>query len=66
MNTAKLDRVALEAMLGSLRPKLHRYCARMAGSVIDGEDIVQETLIKALQASTATPRSSVRSNGCSA
>ncbi|MER9459368.1 sigma-70 family RNA polymerase sigma factor [Mesorhizobium sp. M0387] len=50
MNTAKLDRVALEAMLGSLRPKLHRYCARMAGSVIDGEDIVQETLIKALQA----------------
>lgn len=50
MSTAKLDRVALEAMLGSLRPKLHRYCARMAGSVIDGEDIVQETLIKALQA----------------
>ncbi|MGX5843984.1 sigma-70 family RNA polymerase sigma factor [Mesorhizobium sp. ArgA1] len=50
MNTAKLDRVALEAMLGSLRPKLHRYCARMTGSVIDGEDIVQETLIKALQA----------------
>ncbi|MES0108954.1 sigma factor [Mesorhizobium sp. M0013] len=67
MNTAKLDRVALEAMLGSLRPKLHRYCARMAGSVIDGEDIVQETLIKALRRpSTATPPSSIRSNGCSA
>ncbi|RWP12785.1 MAG: sigma-70 family RNA polymerase sigma factor [Mesorhizobium sp.] len=46
----KFDRPALEAMLSGLRPKLHRYCARMAGSVIDGEDIVQETLIKALQA----------------
>ncbi|TIM26886.1 MAG: sigma-70 family RNA polymerase sigma factor, partial [Mesorhizobium sp.] len=46
----KFDRPALEAMLSEFRPKLHRYCARMAGSVIDGEDIVQETLIKALQA----------------
>jgi RNA polymerase sigma factor (sigma-70 family) len=46
----RLDRTALEAMLSDLRPKLHRYCARMAGSVIDGEDIVQETLLKALQA----------------
>ncbi|MFD2057445.1 sigma factor [Mesorhizobium calcicola] len=50
MSTQKLDRPALEAMLTGLRPKLHRYCARMAGSVIDGEDIVQETLLKALQA----------------
>ncbi|MCV3209417.1 sigma-70 family RNA polymerase sigma factor [Mesorhizobium sp. YC-39] len=50
MNTGKFDRPALEAMLSGLRPKLHRYCARMAGSVIDGEDIVQETLLKALQA----------------
>ncbi|MDB5801275.1 MAG: polymerase, sigma subunit, family [Rhodocyclales bacterium] len=30
-----------------LRARLHRYCARMTGSVLDGEDIVQETLIKA-------------------
>ncbi|WP_167434423.1 sigma-70 family RNA polymerase sigma factor [Mesorhizobium helmanticense] len=50
MSTGKFDRPALEAMLPGLRPKLHRYCARMAGSVIDGEDIVQETLLKALQA----------------
>lgn len=50
MSTPKLDRAALQAMLAGLRPKLHRYCARMAGSVIDGEDIVQETLLKALQA----------------
>jgi RNA polymerase sigma-70 factor (ECF subfamily) len=45
-----MDRAALETMLAGLLPKLHRYCARMAGSVIDGEDIVQETLVKALQA----------------
>jgi RNA polymerase sigma-70 factor (ECF subfamily) len=50
MSPRKFDRPALEAMLSTLRPKLHRYCARMAGSVIDGEDIVQETLLKALQA----------------
>ncbi len=46
----RLDRAAFVAMLAGLRPKLHRYCARMAGSVIDGEDIVQETFVKALQA----------------
>lgn len=31
----------------NLRPSLHRYCARMTGSVLDGEDIVQETLFEA-------------------
>jgi RNA polymerase sigma-70 factor, ECF subfamily len=31
----------------SLRPSLHRYCARMTGSVLDGEDLVQETLFEA-------------------
>jgi RNA polymerase sigma-70 factor (ECF subfamily) len=46
----KLDRPALEAMLAGLRPRLHRYCARMSGSVIDGEDIVQDTFLKALNA----------------
>jgi RNA polymerase sigma-70 factor (ECF subfamily) len=30
-----------------LRPSLHRYCARMTGSVMDGEDVVQEALFKA-------------------
>jgi RNA polymerase sigma-70 factor (ECF subfamily) len=30
-----------------IRPELHRYCARMTGSVFDGEDVVQETLAKA-------------------
>jgi RNA polymerase sigma-70 factor (ECF subfamily) len=32
-----------------LRARLHRYCSRMTGSVLDGEDVVQETLIKANQ-----------------
>ncbi len=32
---------------GQLRPQLHRYCARMAGSVMDGEDIMQEVLFEA-------------------
>src|SRR5215470_9716630 len=30
-----------------LRPSLHRYCTRMTGSVMDGEDIVQEALFHA-------------------
>jgi RNA polymerase sigma-70 factor (ECF subfamily) len=41
---------AFTQRLGAMRPKLHRYCARMTGSVIDGEDVVQETMIKALEA----------------
>jgi RNA polymerase sigma-70 factor (ECF subfamily) len=44
-------RAAFDRLLGELRPKLHRYCARMTGSVIDGEDVVQEALIKAIEAS---------------
>jgi RNA polymerase sigma-70 factor, ECF subfamily len=39
-----------EQLVGELRPKLHRYCARMTGSAVDGEDIVQDALIKALSA----------------
>ena len=30
-----------------LRPSLHRYCARMTGSVADGEDVVQDALFDA-------------------
>src|SRR5689334_16565926 len=33
--------------ISTLRPSLHRYCARMTGSAMDGEDIVQEALIEA-------------------
>jgi RNA polymerase sigma-70 factor (ECF subfamily) len=38
------------ALVGELRPELHRYCARLVGSSIDGEDVVQETLAKAFYA----------------
>lgn len=41
---------AFDRLLGELRPKLHRYCARMTGSAIDGEDVVQEALMKAVEA----------------
>src|SRR5262245_26811438 len=33
--------------IATLRPSLHRYCARMTGSVMDGEDVVQEALFEA-------------------
>jgi len=39
--------------LERLRPRLHRYCARMVGSALDGEDIVQETLLRALESSVS-------------
>ncbi len=44
------SRAEFERLVGELRPKLHRYCARMTGSAVDGEDIVQDALIKALAA----------------
>jgi RNA polymerase sigma-70 factor (ECF subfamily) len=37
-------------LAGELRPELHRYCARLMGSVIDGEDVVQDTLVRAFVA----------------
>jgi RNA polymerase sigma factor (sigma-70 family) len=38
------------ALTEKLRPELHRYCARLMGSVIDGEDVVQDTFARALVA----------------
>ena len=38
------------ALVADVRPELHRYAARLTGSVFDGEDIVQDTLAKALYA----------------
>jgi len=43
------------AMVDGVRPELHRYCARLTGSIIDGEDIVQETLAKAFYALSLAP-----------
>ena len=39
-----------EDRLKALRPRLHRYCARMTGSAVDGEDIVQDAMTKAFTA----------------
>jgi RNA polymerase sigma-70 factor (ECF subfamily) len=39
-----------EDRLREFRPRLHRYCARMTGSAVDGEDVVQDALVKALRA----------------
>ena len=39
-----------EDRLQALRPRLHRYCARMTGSAVNGEDVLQDTLVKALHA----------------
>jgi RNA polymerase sigma-70 factor, ECF subfamily len=45
-----VERDALNRLMTQVRPRLHRYCARMVGSVFDGEDIVQEALAKAAEA----------------
>ena len=39
-----------EDCLKALRPRLHRYCARMTGSAVNGEDVLQDALVKALHA----------------
>ena len=44
-----LTMVDINGLLARMRPKLHRYCARMVGSVIDGEDVLQDALIKAVE-----------------
>src|SRR5258706_13028757 len=33
--------------ISHLRPQLHRYCARMTGSITDGADVVQDALFRA-------------------
>ncbi|HTF01500.1 MAG TPA: sigma-70 family RNA polymerase sigma factor [Bradyrhizobium sp.] len=46
----------IDGLLARMRPKLHRYCARMVGSVIDGEDVLQDALIKAVESlASASP-----------
>ncbi len=43
------------ALVATIRPELHRYCARLTGSVIEGEDIVQETLARAFYTLSLSP-----------
>src|SRR5450631_1836936 len=42
-------------MVEGVCPELHRYCARLTGSVIEGADIVQDTLAKAFYALSQSP-----------
>ena len=39
--------IAFLQTISQLRPRLHRYCSRMTGSVLDGEDVVQDALFEA-------------------
>lgn len=48
-------RAEFEELIKDIRPELHRYAARMVGSVIDGEDVVQEALAKAYYALASLP-----------
>ena len=54
--TVDTAKAAFGQLLHELRPKLHRYCTRMTGSVIDGEDVLQEALLKAVEALPRTGR----------
>jgi len=44
------DLTVLNGLIAALRPRLHRYCARMVGSAFDGEDVVQDALANAAAA----------------
>ncbi len=50
MADSDLDQAALHQLRIEARPRLHRFCARMVGSAIDGEDVVQEAMAKAIEA----------------
>ncbi len=41
------NRREFEEVVKEIRPDLHRYCARIVGSAIDAEDVVQDALAKA-------------------
>jgi len=45
-----------EQFVKEVRPELHRYCAHMMGSVIEGEDVLQDTLTKAFESFSALPK----------
>src|SRR5277367_4125983 len=40
-------RLAFIESIADLRPRMHRYCARMTGSALDGEDLMQEAIFEA-------------------
>src|SRR4051812_28812417 len=46
-NAVAQARSEFDDLVRDMRVELHRYCARMTGSVIDGEDVLQDALAKA-------------------
>lgn len=48
-DTGKFDAryLAFLETISHLRPRLHRYCSRMTGSITDGEDVVQDAIFRA-------------------
>ena len=40
-------RLAFIESIANFRPRLHRYCTRMTGSALDGEDVMQEAIFEA-------------------
>ena len=48
LNRVQAAREEFLARLEPVRPDLHRYCRRLTGDVWDAEDLVQETLTRAL------------------
>lgn len=46
---------ALASEADALRPELHRYAARLVGSVIDGEDVIQEAFARAFATAGSIP-----------
>lgn len=57
-NTIEAVGAAREAFLDAvkeIRPELHRYCARLTGSVIEAEDLVQESLARGFYALSLEP-----------
>src|SRR5262245_28955649 len=53
-------RTEFEELVKDIRPELHRYCARMIGSVVDAEDVVQDALAKAYYALPTTSVANMR------
>ncbi len=53
------SRTLFNTSVGEVRPRLHRFCARMCGSSLDGEDLVQKTLADAFY-SLSTLRDATR------
>src|SRR5262245_11981679 len=53
-------RTEFEELVKDIRPELHRYCARMIGSAVDAEDVVQDALAKAYYALPTTSVANMR------